>query len=782
MSKTIQETKILTTYPSEFISGNYSSISNQTSPIGQSSSSTSYATITCSTGSKAQTYAFWAFNCSKIPSQAIINSVSCVAKCYVSSTSRITTRSVQLYVGTSTAKGSSVSFSNSTSETQTLNCGTWSRQELNNCYIRIGGIRSSSQTSQNTVIRFYGATLTINYTYEETVYEVTSSLATDNIESIEPEGLSNVSSGENYILSINASNIDNIEVLDNNINVTNQLVQHEVEKQSILSQTANSYIKEGIQNNSQYASYPVGYSAENPHIYSSNMYASNNSTGYAEYSFDFSEIPNNTIIESIEIKCSGKRESSTVSTYYKAEISLYSGSTLKGEAQEFTSTSQQIITIENPGTWTREELQNAKLRFTVGYYGGQLYGITWNVTYSINTTSNYYWTYTLNSVNADHTIIIQDSIIEIPDEDPQYNYYPITISSINATTIPRRGTTRIIEGSNQTITIYPSEQRITLITDNGQDVSSQLINHAGVSPTYNVSNITTQYTFNLNNSTGYYTSNNQGISSSAAVARVNFNLPVKCLVTFTFINYAEETYDFGVFSKLDTALSTNSWTAGSSSGDTTTDAGLEQLRLNTSSYNKSSTQTLTYEIPAGEHFIDVKYAKDQGTDSGNDSLQFKISDIQELEPNQYYTYTLSNIQESHSLIFIFGDVTYYFINSSGNGCKLYPNGSIVQLPEDTYKITIVPDSYDYNISLKDNGISQVIQKKESEITKDGKTIKVINYIYTIDNIQETHNIVIQGSKSSKISNFKIKIDNNWKEVNESYFKLNNNIIKINFHI
>jgi len=43
----------------------------------------------------------------------------------------------------------------------------------------------------------------------------------------------------------------------------------------------------------------------------------------------------------------------------------------------------QTITITNPGTWTRAELQSAKLRFTVAYYGGAISGITWKVIYSI---------------------------------------------------------------------------------------------------------------------------------------------------------------------------------------------------------------------------------------------------------------------------------------------------------------------------------------------------------------------------------------------------------------
>ena len=152
-------------------SGN-ASISNQTNPIGQSSSNTTYATLTTSTIRNATSYAFWKFDCSSIPSGAIIESVSCVAKCYVNNTTRITSRSVQLYYGTNTAKGSSVSFNNNES-TQTLDCGTWTREELNDINIRVAGTRGTSTWS--ATIRFYGADLTVTYTMPQN-YTVTTTI------------------------------------------------------------------------------------------------------------------------------------------------------------------------------------------------------------------------------------------------------------------------------------------------------------------------------------------------------------------------------------------------------------------------------------------------------------------------------------------------------------------------------------------------------------------------------------------------------------------------------
>lgn len=152
-------------------SGN-ASIQNQTNPVGKSSSNTTYATLTTSTTRRATSYAFWKFDCSSIPSGAIIESVSCVAKCYVNNTTRITSRSVQLYYGTNTAKGSSVSF-NDNESTQTLDCGTWTREELNDINIRVAGTRGTS--TRSAAIQFYGADLTVTYTIPQN-YTVTTTI------------------------------------------------------------------------------------------------------------------------------------------------------------------------------------------------------------------------------------------------------------------------------------------------------------------------------------------------------------------------------------------------------------------------------------------------------------------------------------------------------------------------------------------------------------------------------------------------------------------------------
>ena len=134
---------------------------------------------------------------------------------------------------------------------------------------------------------------------------------------------------------------------------------------------------------------------------------------------------------------------------------------------------------------------------------------------------------------------------------------------------------------------------------------------------------------------------------------------------------------------------------------------------------------------------------------------------------------ISQIQDPKTIfilcaIFIFGDVTYYFINSSGSNSKLFPTGSLVCLPGDSYSLRIVPDSYLYNVSVKDNDadVTGYVERKEEIVQKEGQDVTVVNYIYKINNVQETHTIVVNCIPSS----IYIKIQSTWVKVNKVYKK------------
>lgn len=593
-----------------------------------------------------------------------------------------------------------------------------------------------------------------------------SSISNTSLATITPSGTQEVTAGSTVKLYIETDNLSSIFVEDNNVDVTDQLVRTVKPNTGSTEQYATGYTTGGsISRGAEYASYPVGYSAENPHTYSTNIYAPNNSTGYCEYSFDFSSIPSNATISSLTVRCCGSRESSTTDSTHMAKIGLYSDSTLKSTEQQFTSTSQQIITIDSPGTWTRSELQNAKLRFTVAYYGGMIFGITWIVNYAIPGDTQYWYEYTISNVSTNHTVIVQEPYIP-PEEDTAKTYYNLTISTINATTEPGTGTTRVESGTGQTITITPTDPLLTLALDNGTDITSQLTLHSmgTVSSGFTGTVTGASYGFAWSGSAGYYISNNKGVKSSAAVCRVTLNLPVRCLVTIEYVNYAENNYDYGVFGNVDTALGT-------------TYSDDSSYYKSCKGESDSAAKTLTYEIASGQHFIDIKFRKDSSQDEGNDALYFKIVSIQELEPNNYYTYDLSDINGDHSLVFIFGDVTYYFVTSQLNGeGKTFPSGQMVQLPGDSYKLTIIPDNTGATVTATDNGtdITNSLERKEIQTVKDGVTSTTVNYIYRLNNIQTGHTLIASISAGDAIY---LKISGVWTEMRAVYKKVSGSWVK-----
>lgn len=766
MSRPINITGSPTFVPSSYDGGTFTTSTSTNYQVSNGltgSNSTSYARFQISTTAQ---YAIYSFNVTGIPAGATITSVTCSVKAYATS-SNVTTRTVQLYSGT-TAKGSAYTLPTSSS-TFNLTTGTWTVSDLANAKIRFDGKRSSGNSTY--YIRFYGATLTVNYSVTGTEYSITSTLATDKIDDIDPSGVTWVVGGDGYELRIDGASIDDISVEDNGTDITSSLVRH--------TNTPGSQTFTGIPTSfdSANSSYDGIYNSNNPE---NGLTAYNSSTrccayvaqtAYATakltYNFDCSSIPANAIITSVT--CLAGAACYSNGQYFDTKtLQLYSGSTAKGSAVTITGSGGTSATHTiNGGSWTRNELNNIKIVAAIARGSDttqasfSFFGATLTVEYTLPAENQYYWTYSLSNVQADHTIIIGDAFIEIPEEDPQYNYYPITISSINADTDPGRGTTRVVEGSNQTITITPSESQVTLILDNGVDVSSQLVSHSSGTPSYTVATASgASYGFNLNTSTGYYVSQNAGQSNSAAVARVSLSLPVRCLVTFSYINYAEATYDYGIFGNIDSALGTTY----------SVDSNVK-LACSTSAQNTSSVQTLTYEIESGQHFIDVKFRKDTNTNSNNDNLQFKL-EITELEANNYYTYSLSNINQAHSLIFVFGNVSYYFVNTSSNGPKLYPSGQFVVLPGDSYKLTIVPEDYSDTITITDNNtnVTSSLQEVTTEIEKDGETITAVNYVYRLSNINATHTIEVTKVVTS--AGIYLKVNGSWVGCSKVYKKIN----------
>lgn len=219
--------------------------------------------------------------------------------------------------------------------------------------LRIGGTGSSGSSGggsgSSRYIYFYGATVEITYSINGTQYTITA-VSSDTNATISPS-TQDIMEDNSAIVRIDCADINDYTVTDNDVDVISLLTRHNVETGGTLTGTAtNATLSGTLSSGSQYYNYPVGYTAENPHTYSSNMYASSGNTATISYTFDFSEIPSNATIDSVEVRVYGKAESSTIDSTHMAQIALYSGSTLKGSTQNFTSTTASLITITDPGT------------------------------------------------------------------------------------------------------------------------------------------------------------------------------------------------------------------------------------------------------------------------------------------------------------------------------------------------------------------------------------------------------------------------------------------------
>ena len=135
-------------------------------------------------------------------------------------------------------------------------------------------------------------------------------------------------------------------------------------------------------------------------------------------------------------------------------------------------------------------------------------------------------------------------------------------------------------------------------------------NYVPVQATYSVTAVSgSSYGFVLN-SNGYYESTNKGVDGSYAICKLTFNAQGKTLY-LDCINFAEGSWDFGLIGNVDTTL------ALSNATDTSVLKNFSGLQ----SADVVSVQVGAY---TGEHYLYIKYKKDDSVNSNNDSLQFKV--------------------------------------------------------------------------------------------------------------------------------------------------------------
>lgn len=379
----------------------YLSVSNA-SNMYDDTDSTTYATVYNSRTSTSSYYIYLrGFNFDDIPDAAVVSDFTVRLKAYESGVSTSSSHKPYLANGTSTINGScSAITTTATVHEFSRISADWDtiKSYGDNFGIRINCRRASRNTAAYMYI--YGAEIEVTYTVPNP-RTVTTTLSGNG--TIVPSGATTTYDGEEFELTITPTDkTETVTATKNGVDITADLVAPGAGSTDIF--TADDVNTSGIQSGSSYAQYAIGHTAESPYSSTSNMYASSGSTGYAAYSFDFSNIPSNATIEDIEVRCYGHRESSTIDSSHVSQCVLYNGSSVASEEVDFPSTSSSTITLTPTTMPTRTQLDNYTLRHYVGYYGGLVTGISFEVTYSTGSGIDHYtYTYT---VDGDATIVV----------------------------------------------------------------------------------------------------------------------------------------------------------------------------------------------------------------------------------------------------------------------------------------------------------------------------------------------------------------------------------------
>lgn len=389
----------------------YLSVSNAANMYANTDNTT-YATVTNSqTGTSSYYIYLRGFDFDAIPSNAVVSSFTVKFKVRESGVTTSTSYRPYLCNGTTTLTGTA-SMPSTTATTITFTGVTAAWDDLVNYGSNFGIRINCRRASRNTTgyLYIYGAEIEVTYTipvqHAVTIQNSTSATVT----------ASDTNPYEGDDVTITADTLTGITVTDNGTDITSQFTQGltdtitqvaEGDIATSFSDSGGAFYISSSSSTTDYLAYAIGHTAESPgtatdtDTYVKGSASDNTTTGNAIYSFDFSAIPAGATIQSVSVRCYAARENATVDTTHVCRMAVYSGTTLKGAAQDLTSTSYSIVTLSNPGTWTRAELQNAKFYFTLGYYGGRIAGITWAVTYEVDG-----WVYTITSIAAAHTIVV----------------------------------------------------------------------------------------------------------------------------------------------------------------------------------------------------------------------------------------------------------------------------------------------------------------------------------------------------------------------------------------
>lgn len=219
--------------------------------------------------------------------------------------------------------------------------------------------------------------------------------------------------GTTYGIKIFTNSIENVDIFDDGVRNNNTTLEHDIENTSI--ECIPSTYSDNTFNGSSSMNYINGYTNSSSTTRAVLQIGTKNSDQSIFYKFDVSSIPADATIISVS-NCKFKICVSASLSSTNTGVQLYSGNTSKSNKNYsgwYTNTSANVYTLSGLGTFTREELNDLKLKITgrTSTANRSIYFYGADITIEYEYQGAVYYLYT-STVDKTKTIRIEDQASE----------------------------------------------------------------------------------------------------------------------------------------------------------------------------------------------------------------------------------------------------------------------------------------------------------------------------------------------------------------------------------
>ena len=457
-----------------------------------------FARFTLVSGVSQETTIVYKFDDAYVPHNATIQSVKFAYRCGLSGSysSNLPTKTIQIYSG-NTAKGTAQNWTNSYEKTN-LDCGTWTANDFSNVSIHFHFIQGTNTSQANAPKNYqiYYAELTVTYSIE--TYNISTYSYVDSVKVYPKKGI--------YF----ANNYQGI-----------------AGRQRLITNANTSFGNNVVNNRTKI--YGIGAS----------MY----------WNFDFFSIPETATINSVSCKSNFRLEGSVA---HNINCRLYSGSTVKSTADRALDTNMPTNgwTFPNPGTWTVDELYEARFNVYDTVSVSQSHDDSSGITGSAGFYEGSYVTMTVNYTDGGvQNTVTSNGVLELGDAE--------------------------ISGPDRIYFIGLDDEKVYC---NGTNITNQLVS---ATSSYSVS--VDNDGFNVDSYNEYQS--DYSVGSATATMTVTCNQPCVIGIFYDYYSYFDESND---------AITIN---------------GVDEIKLTPRS-DVGDYKLAYYELSPGTHTVTVHHSAD----------------------------------------------------------------------------------------------------------------------------------------------------------------------------